>query len=41
MEKCKVAPPLYKINEFQGAACYLHDNHPEIALDDLSELLPV
>jgi peptide/nickel transport system ATP-binding protein len=41
MEKCKVAPPLYRMNERQGAACYLHDDHQPIPLDQLSELLPV
>jgi peptide/nickel transport system ATP-binding protein len=41
MDKCKTAPPLYRINDYQGAACYLHDNRPQIPLDDLSELLPV
>jgi peptide/nickel transport system ATP-binding protein len=41
MEKCKTRPPLYRINEHQGAACYLHDEHPQLALDELSELLPV
>jgi peptide/nickel transport system ATP-binding protein len=41
MEKCKTPPPLYKLDEYQGAACYLHDNKPEIPLEQLSELLPV
>lgn len=41
MEKCKTPPPLYKLDQYQGAACYLHDNKPEIPLEQLSELLPV
>ena len=41
MEKCLTQPPLYKINQYQGVACYLHDTHPQLSLEQLSELLPV
>jgi peptide/nickel transport system ATP-binding protein len=41
MEKCKAVPPLYRLNEYQAASCFLHDQHPPIEADRLSELLPV
>jgi peptide/nickel transport system ATP-binding protein len=41
MEKCQTRPPLYRINSHQGVACYLHEDHPQIPLDQLTELLPV
>lgn len=40
-EKCKVTPPMHRLSQHQGAACYLHDQHPQISLESLSELLPL
>ena len=40
-EKCKVSPPMYQISNHQGATCYLHDQHPQISLESLSNLLPL
>lgn len=40
-EKCTVTPPMFRFGDYQGAACYLHDQHPRIGLESLSELLPV
>lgn len=40
MDKCSVDPALFRIQEYQAATCYLHDQHPEISLDALSDLLP-
>jgi hypothetical protein len=41
MEKCLTKPPLFRLNSHQGVACYLHEDHPQVALEELSELLPV
>ena len=41
MEQCKTQPPLFQINKTQAAACYLHADHPAIAAERLTELLPV
>jgi peptide/nickel transport system ATP-binding protein len=41
MEKCKQAPPLFQLKQSQAASCYLFDQHPAIAPEKLSELLPV
>ena len=41
MEKCKVFPPLFQLNDQQAASCYLFDENPQIASEKLSELLPV
>ncbi len=41
MEKCKVPPPLFHIDEHQAASCYLFDHQPQIESERLSELLPV
>src|ERR1043165_2122139 len=41
MEKCKEDPPLFQLNKHQAAACYLLQQHPQIAPEKLSELLPV
>ncbi len=40
MEKCKVLPPLFQLNDQQAASCYLFDEHSQIASEKLSELLP-
>ena len=41
MEKCKIPPPLFRQNEFQADACYLHANLPQFDPDHLSDLLPI
>jgi oligopeptide/dipeptide ABC transporter ATP-binding protein len=41
MERCKIEPPLFRIDEHQTASCYLYDEKPQIVADRLSELLPV
>jgi len=41
MDKCTVFPPLFQLNEQQAASCYLFDENPQIASENLSELLPV
>ncbi|MBC8336177.1 MAG: ABC transporter ATP-binding protein [Anaerolineales bacterium] len=41
MDKCKVFPPLFQLNEEQAASCYLFDENKQIASEKLSELLPV
>jgi peptide/nickel transport system ATP-binding protein len=40
MEKCKEDPPLFQLNKHQAAACYLLQQHPQIAPERLSDLLP-
>lgn len=39
-DKCKLAPPFFRFNESQAAACYLFDDQPVTDYDDLTELLP-
>lgn len=42
MEKCqKTPPPLFQLSPYQAASCFLFDQHPQIASEKLSELLPV
>lgn len=41
MDKCKTFPPLFQINEQQAVSCYLFDENPQIASENLSELLTV
>jgi peptide/nickel transport system ATP-binding protein len=41
MDKCREEPPLFHIHKHQAASCYLYEQHPVIALENLSELLPV
>jgi len=41
MEVCKNPPPLFQINPHQTASCFLHASKPEVAPEQLSELLPV
>ena len=41
MDKCKVLPPLFKLNDQQAASCYLFDENPEIASENISELMPI
>lgn len=42
MEKCQATPPpLYQLAKYQAAACYLFDQHPKIASEQLTELLPI
>jgi peptide/nickel transport system ATP-binding protein len=40
MEKCRVTPPLFRLSERQAASCYLHETHPALPAERLSELLP-
>jgi|SRR5258706_3201505 len=41
MEKCKQTPPLFRLKEHQAASCFLYEQHPSIAPEKLSELLPI
>ena len=41
MDKCKTPPPLFHLEKYQAASCYLLDKHPEITPEKLSDLLPV
>jgi oligopeptide/dipeptide ABC transporter ATP-binding protein len=41
MDKCKEVPPLFRLNQYQAASCYLFEQNPSIAPEKLSELLPV
>jgi peptide/nickel transport system ATP-binding protein len=41
MDKCQAPPPLFQLSGHQAASCYLHEQHPQIAREQLSELLPV
>jgi oligopeptide/dipeptide ABC transporter ATP-binding protein len=41
MEKCKVSPPLFRINDHQAAACYLFDTNATIQPEQLTQLLPI
>jgi len=40
MDKCKQDPPLFQINRYQAASCYLYEQHSVIAPEKLSDLLP-
>jgi peptide/nickel transport system ATP-binding protein len=41
MDKCSQDPPLFQLNNHQAASCYLHEGHPIIGPEKLSDLLPV
>jgi peptide/nickel transport system ATP-binding protein len=41
MDKCQAPPPLFRLNGHQAASCYLHEQHPQIEAERLTELLPV
>jgi peptide/nickel transport system ATP-binding protein len=41
MQQCSVAPPLFRLSNHQAASCFLYERNPQIASDQLSELLPV
>jgi peptide/nickel transport system ATP-binding protein len=41
MEQCSVPPPLFRLSDHQAASCFLYERNPQIASDQLSELLPV
>ena len=41
MDKCMEVPPLFHLNKYQAASCYLYEQHPSIEPEKLSELLPV
>jgi peptide/nickel transport system ATP-binding protein len=38
--RCQSLPPLYQVDPYQTASCFLYENRPEVAADRLSELLP-
>lgn len=39
-DQCATMPPLYRMQDAQAAACYLHASHPQIAGAQLTDLLP-
>jgi peptide/nickel transport system ATP-binding protein len=41
MEQCKVKPPLFQTDDYQTASCYLYEERPQVAAEQLSRLLPV
>ena len=41
MDKCREEPSLFQIHKHQAASCFLYEQHPVIAPERLSELLPV
>ena len=41
MDACSKEPPLFRLQQYQAASCYLHQQNPVIDPDKLSELLPV
>ena len=41
MDRCSVRPPLFRLGDHQTVSCYLHDQMPQLAPEQLSELLPV
>lgn len=40
MDKCAAPPPLFRLSRTQATSCYLHEEYPQIAGEQLSELLP-
>jgi peptide/nickel transport system ATP-binding protein len=41
MEKCKAPPPLFRLDTYQAASCFLQEQHAPIPAERLSEVLPV
>lgn len=41
MDNCAKEPPLFRLQQYQAASCYLHQEHPVIDSGKLSELLPI
>src|SRR6266496_5682168 len=41
MDICSTPPPLFRLSEHQATSCFLHQENPQIASEQLSELLPV
>jgi oligopeptide/dipeptide ABC transporter ATP-binding protein len=41
MDKCLSPPPLFQLSGHQATSCFLHEQYPQIASEQLSELLPV
>lgn len=41
MDKCRVAPPLFRLSDYQAASCYLYEENPVVESERLTELLPV
>jgi oligopeptide/dipeptide ABC transporter ATP-binding protein len=40
MDQCATQPPLFRMQDHQAAACYLHEKMPSIAGANLTDLLP-
>jgi peptide/nickel transport system ATP-binding protein len=40
MDQCATPPPLFRMQPSQAAACYLHSASPQIAGENLTDLLP-
>jgi peptide/nickel transport system ATP-binding protein len=40
MDRCRQAPPLFRLGQRQIAACFLYDQHPAIAATQLGQVLP-
>jgi oligopeptide/dipeptide ABC transporter ATP-binding protein len=38
---CKNPTPLFRLNEYQAASCFLFEDHPQIETEKLTDLLPV
>ncbi len=41
MGKCQAPPPLFRLGQHQAASCYRYESSPQIASEQLSELLPI
>lgn len=41
MELCKTPPPLFRLQDYQTASCYLHNSFPKLEPEKLSDTLPV
>ena len=41
MEKCKNLPAHFRLNQHQTASCFLHDQHPMLDVEKLTEVLPM
>jgi oligopeptide/dipeptide ABC transporter ATP-binding protein len=41
MERCQSLPPLFRIDQYQTASCFLYDQKPQVVAERLSDLLPV
>ncbi len=41
MEICKTPPPLFRLQDYQTASCYLHNSFPKLEPEKLTDTLPV